>query len=80
MATIGIMMFADGYPPTSGEEPMSHRFKVGDLVARKAGHFAPSEVFEVIKQLPGSNEREYHIKCANESHQRLVSDSELIKA
>jgi hypothetical protein len=37
-------------------------------------------VFEVIKQLPGSNEPEYRIKSANEPHGRVARESELIKA
>ena|SRR6516165_5896856 len=59
-----------------------HKFKAGDIVALKLAmnRFAPSDVFEVIKQLPGSNEPEYRIKSANELHQRVVRESELIKA
>ena len=39
-----------------------------------------SGVFEVIKQLPGGNEPEYRIKSANEPHERVARESELIKA
>jgi hypothetical protein len=39
-----------------------------------------SDVFEVVKQLPGTNEPEYRIKSANEPHQRVVRESELIGA
>jgi hypothetical protein len=36
----------------------SHKFKVGDMVAINPtiSRFVPGGVFEVIKQLPGSNE------------------------
>ena len=40
--------------------------------------FVPGGVFEVIKQLPGSNEPEYRIKSANEPHERVARESELI--
>ena len=62
---------------------MSHKFKVGDIVTLKpamARFATTSDVFEVLKQLPGSSEPEYRIKSANEPHQRLVRESELIKA
>ena len=60
----------------------SHRFKVGDIVAINpaSGRFAPTGVFEVLKQLPGNGEHEYRIKSANEPHERVVLESELIKA
>ena len=61
---------------------MSYKFKLGDIVTIRPaiGRYAPRDVFEVIKQLPGSSEPEYHIKSAYEEHQRLVSESELMKA
>jgi hypothetical protein len=61
---------------------MPYKFKVGDIVAINpaTNRFAPGDVFEVIKQLPGSSEPEYHIKSANEPHQRVARESELIKA
>jgi hypothetical protein len=60
---------------------LSHKFKVGDIVALKPAmsRFAPSDVFEVIKQLPGSSEPEYRIKSVNEPHERAACESELIK-
>jgi hypothetical protein len=60
----------------------AHKFKVGDMVAinPKLGRFVPGGIFEVIKQLPGSNGPEYHIKSANETHQRVARESELIRA
>ena len=61
---------------------MPHKFKVGDIVTIRPaiGRYAPRDVFEVIKQLPGSSEPQYHIKSAYEEHQRLVSESDLMKA
>jgi hypothetical protein len=58
-----------------------HKFKVGDLVAINPtmGRFVPSGVFEIIKQLPGSNEPEYHIKSTNEPHQRLALEKRAYK-
>ena len=60
----------------------SHKFKAGDIVAINPtiGRFVPGGVFEVIKQLPGANEPEYRIKSANEPHERVARESELIKA
>jgi hypothetical protein len=40
----------------------------------------PGGVYEVLKQLPGGDEPEYHIKSANEPHQRVARESELTKA
>jgi hypothetical protein len=47
-----------------------HKFKIGDIVAINPmiGRFVPGRVFEVVKQLPGSNEPEYHINSVNEPH------------
>jgi hypothetical protein len=62
---------------------MSHyKFKVGDLVRINPmiSRFVPADVFEIIKQLPGNNEPEYHIKSANEPHHRLARESELTRA
>ena len=60
----------------------SHKFKVGDIVVINPAisRFVPSGVFEVTKQLPGNGEREYRIKSANEPHERVARESELIKA
>jgi hypothetical protein len=59
----------------------AHKFKVGDRVAINPaiGRFVPWDVFEIIKQLPGNTEPEYHIKSANEPHQRLARESELVR-
>jgi hypothetical protein len=58
-----------------------HKFKIGDIVAINPmiGRFVPGGVFEVVKQLPGSNEPEYH-KSVDEPHQRLARESELVRA
>jgi hypothetical protein len=60
----------------------SHKFKVGDIVVINPAisRFVPSGVFEVTKRLPGNGEREYRIKSANEPHERVARESELIKA
>ncbi len=73
-----VKLACTGIRPIRRQEPMSrHKFKVGDLVAINPtmGRFVPSGVFEIIKQLPGSNEPEYHIKSTNEPHQRLARES-----
>ena len=59
----------------------SHKFKVGDIVAIRPtiSRFVLGGVFEVTKQLPGSNEPEYRIKSANEPHERVARESEFIK-
>ena len=58
-----------------------HKFKAGDIVALKLAmnRFAPSDVFEVMKQLPGGSEPEYRIMSVNEPHERAARESELIK-
>jgi hypothetical protein len=64
----------------------SHKFNVGDTVAFKprtgvTRHFVtPGGVYEVLKVLPGGREPEYHIKSANEEHQRVARESELTRA
>ena len=58
----------------------SHKFKVGDIVAVRPAisRNVPGGVFEVIKVLPDRDgEREYRIKSANESHERVARESEL---
>ena len=61
---------------------MPHKFKVGDIVAIRPtfGRHEFGDVYEVVKQLPGVNEPEYRIKSANEPHERVARESELIKA
>ena len=60
----------------------SHKFKVGDIVAIRPAisRNVPGGVYEIVKQLPGSDEPEYRIKGVNEPHQRLARESELTKA
>ena len=58
----------------------SHKFKVEDFVTLRQGNnrFAPpSDVFELIKQLPGSSELEYSIKSVNEPHEPLRAKASL---
>jgi hypothetical protein len=45
-----------------------------------AAWYVPGGVFEVTKRLPGDGEHEYRIKSANEPHERVARESELIKA
>jgi hypothetical protein len=60
----------------------SYKFKVGDTVVINPtiSRFVPGDVFEVTKRLPGDGEHEYRIKSANEAHERVARESELIKA
>ena len=60
----------------------SHKFNVGDAVIFKRGisRNAPGGVFEVVKVVPGNDEREYRIKRADEEHQRVARESELTRA
>ena len=69
--------------PYEVHEPMSpHRFKIGDIVFLRpaVSRNVPGGVFEIIRQLPGTSEPEYRIKSANEPHERVARESELIKA
>jgi len=61
---------------------MAYKFKIGDIVAINPtiGRFRAGGIFEVIKQLPGNGEPEYRIKSADELHERMARESELIKA
>jgi hypothetical protein len=60
----------------------SHKFNIGDTVLfnPRGRRNAPWGVYEVIKVLPGSSEPEYRIKSANEEHERVARESELIRA
>jgi hypothetical protein len=60
----------------------SHKFKVGDIVALKPAISLNvlGGIYEVTKQLPSEGECQYRIKSANEPHQRVARESELIKA
>jgi len=61
---------------------MAPKFKVGDTVILKPAihQNVPGGVYEVTRVLPDQNgEREYRIKSANETHERMARESELIK-
>jgi hypothetical protein len=61
----------------------SHKFHVGESVTLRPAisRNVPGGVYEVTKQLPHSGrEFEYHIKSANEEHERVARESELTKA
>jgi hypothetical protein len=61
----------------------SHKFHVGEsVIVRPAiSRNVPGGVYEVTKQLPhNGREFEYRIKSANEEHERVAQESELIKA
>jgi hypothetical protein len=67
----------------TGSAMLSHKFHVGESVT-----FIPSisrnvsgGIYQVTKQLPhNGHEFEYHIKSANEQHERVARESELTKA
>ena len=63
---------------------MPHKFHVGESVRflRPAiSRNVPGGVYEVTKQLPhDGREFEYRIKGANEEHERVAREGELIKA
>ncbi len=59
---------------------MAHKFEVGDMVVLRpaVSRNVPGGLYKVIKVLPDRNgEREYRIKSANESHERVAQESEL---
>ena len=60
----------------------SHKFKIGDLVTINPAisRFVSGGVFEVLKQLPGNGEHQYRIKNADEPHERVARESDLLKA
>jgi hypothetical protein len=60
----------------------SHKFHVGESVTlvRSISRNVPGGVYEVTKQLPhNGREFEYHVKSAQEDHQRVARESELTK-
>jgi hypothetical protein len=66
-----------------GSAMPSHKFHVGESVTlmRAISRYVPGGIYQVTKQLPhNGREFEYHIKNANEKHQRVARESELIKA
>jgi hypothetical protein len=61
----------------------SHKFHVGETVTLRPAisRNVPGGTYEVTKQLPhNGREFEYRIKSANEEHERVAQESELIKA
>jgi hypothetical protein len=61
----------------------SHKFGIGETVMVKPAisRNIPGGAYEVTKQLPhNGREFEYRIKSANEEHERVAGESELIKA
>jgi hypothetical protein len=61
----------------------SHKFHIGESVTLRPAisRNVPGGVYEVIKQLPhNGSEYEYRIKSANEEHERVAGEGELIKA
>jgi hypothetical protein len=60
----------------------SHKFRIGEtVILSPASRNVPGGVYEVTKQLPhNGHEFEYRIKSSNESHERVVGESELTRA
>jgi hypothetical protein len=62
---------------------MPHKFQVGESVILRPAisRNVPGGVYEVTNQLPhDGREFEYRIKGANEEHERVAREGELIKA
>jgi hypothetical protein len=63
---------------------MPHKFKVGQTVQLMEGrrHVTSSAIgYKVVRQIPESaGERSYRIKSADEAFERVVNESQLIKA
>jgi hypothetical protein len=65
-----------------------HKFKVGQTVrfeSNSSRHFSFSSAapgsYEVRKQLPERNgEFEYHVKSSNEAHERIATESQIIRS
>jgi hypothetical protein len=61
----------------------SHKFGIGEtvMVRPAISRNIPGGAYEVIKQLPHNGRAfEYRIKSANEEHERVAGENELIKA
>jgi hypothetical protein len=61
----------------------THKFGIGETVMVKPAmsRNIPGGAYEVTRQLPhNGREFEYGIKSANEEHERVARESELIKA
>jgi hypothetical protein len=65
------------------ERPMPHKFKVGQTVQLTEGrrHVTTSAIgYKVVRQLPESDgERSYRIKSVDETFERVVNESQLVK-
>ena len=60
----------------------SHKFRVGETVTliRSISRNVAGGIYQVTKQLPHNGlDFEYHIKSANEEHQRVAGERELTK-
>jgi hypothetical protein len=71
-----------GWPKTDPAMP-SHKFHVGETVTLipSISRNVAGGIYQVIRQLPhNGRDFEYHIKSANEEHQRVARESELAKA
>jgi len=66
------------------ESPMpSHKFQVGEsvILIPSISRNVSGGIYQVTKQLPhNGRDFEYHIKSANEQHQRVAGERELTKA
>ncbi len=61
----------------------AHKFGIGEIVMVRPAisRNIPGGAYEVTKQLPhNGREFEYRIKSANEEHERVAGENELIKA
>jgi len=61
----------------------SHKFQIGESVTLipSISRNVSAGIYQVTKQLPhNGRDFEYHIKSANERHQRVARESELTKA
>jgi hypothetical protein len=70
-----------GWPNTDPAMP-SHKFHLGESVTLIASisRNVSGGIYQVTKQLPHNGlEFEYHIKSANEQHQRVARETELTK-
>jgi hypothetical protein len=61
----------------------AHKFGIGEsvMVRPAISRNIPGGAYEVTKQLPhNGREFEYRIKSANEEHERVAGENELIRA
>jgi hypothetical protein len=66
------------------DNPMEHRYKVGQTVNYTSGPFGrggSSGVYKITQLLPAEgDDRQYRIKSASEPHERVVKESQLTRA